>query len=109
MFHLDSKSIVVSDAVHRALNDLVSKMTENQVSGWQGNYEIFLDRDGQIEAKPTMQNGRGGFQSGLKLKLVFLPTPEYVKGSTQLLYICFAYEFGGLMGMWWGSYGALLL
>lgn len=108
MFYLDGESIVVSGAVHRALNDVVGRMTENSVSGWQGNYKIFLDHDGQIEAKPTEQNKRGGFQSGLTSRLVFVPTPEWVKDSNQKLYICFANELDELMRKWWGEFSLRL-
>jgi len=97
--------IAISGSVHRSLNDVVGRITKNQVSGWEGNYEIILCLDGQINACATEQNTRGlNFQSTLTEKLVFLPTPEWVQNSEQNGYICFYYELEGFMRKWWKEY-----
>jgi len=108
-YRLDGKEIVVSDSVHRSLNDVVGRVTENQVSGWEDNYEIILGLDGEIRARATERNTRGlGFESALTEKLVFLPTPEWVRDSEQKGCICFYHELEDFMGNWWKEYARRL-
>lgn len=108
MYDLLRGDVAISDAVHRALNNVVNKMTDGHVSGWQDNYRIYLGSDGQVDARSTEQNNRGDFQSGLTTKLIFLPTPGWIQGTEQKVYICFYYELAELMKTWWREYAYLI-
>ncbi len=109
MYNLSSEEVVISGAVHRALNDIVMGMTNQHISEWRGNYKIFVGLDGQIKAEPEERKSDPvGFQSGFREKLVFLPTPEWVYNTPQKIYICFSYQLPDLMLKWWEKYANLL-
>ena len=110
MYKLSDEDVAISGPVYRSINDVVNKMTGGNVSGWEDNYKIFLDSDGQIKAVPVGPNKQGlfGFRSGLEKKLAFLPTPVWVKDSKRRVYFCFTHELPGLMKEWWREYSELL-
>lgn len=105
---LDRDCIKVSSEVHRALNDLVDRMTCHEVSGWQGNYDIVLNIDGTVDARPTKRNIENNllakdFKEKLRGELVFLPTPEWVQ-TDQGGFICFRREIPVYMKNWWDEF-----
>lgn len=106
VYDLANESIAISGAVCRGLNDLVSQVTNNLVSAWKNGYSISLDLDGRVRAEPQKNNGRGlcGFSTTLDKKLVALPTPVWVYGCKQKIFICFAYEVPEMMQEWWKTH-----
>ncbi len=102
-------NVGISPSVHRELNDVVGRMTNNRVSGWEGNYNITLGLDGKIDAQATEQNNQGlSFETGITKKLAFLPTPVWVHDSEQKGLICFVYEIEGYMSEWWKQFARRL-
>lgn len=101
MYNVSNPLVAISGAVHRELNDIVADMTKKNV-GWRDNYTIYLGADGQIEATAVKPNPHGlvgliDFKTGINKKLVFLPTPQWVRDSNQKVYICFRYELPEIM------------
>jgi hypothetical protein len=108
-YDISSAGVAISMAVHRALNDIVKKMTKGEVSGWQDNYKVVVSLEGFIDARPENSNKCNLYLTAqFEQKVVFLPTPEWVRDTRQKLYICFYYELADLMRKWWVDYADLI-
>lgn len=103
MYQVGENGVAISDSIHRALNDMVLRITDGHVSGWEDNYKIFIGSEGDVTGEP-IKKGRSGFQSGFTQKIAFLPTPEWVRDSSQRVCICFTYELSRMMEDWWKKY-----
>lgn len=106
MYHLLDEKVAISGSVHRALNDMVQRLTNHNI-GWEHNFKISVDMNGQVHAE-SLHPDRMSLQSGFTSKIVFLPTPKWVRGTQQVVYICFTWEVAELMESWWKRYADLL-